>query len=459
MKARALVIAGVVAAAAGIGVACSSLKSPDDVADGARDASEATVDGPSEGGDGEAGREAGVDGAVDARGDGALDSAADAATIPDAPADCSPLAPPTITEFAVTSTAGAGPSSIVLGPDGNMWFTLNAAFGSTNANTGNALGRISPDGSTQTSFALPTAGSGPADLVVGPDGNIWFTEFRVGQVGHIAPDGTGAVEYTLPATGSQPNGIAVGPDGKIWFTDLGANSVGWIPVTGGQATEIPLPEGNSFPAGILAGPDGDVWFAEQRGNRIAKIATTAGATPTEYTIPTTVNPHGLTFGPDGNVWFAEYGATGIGRMTLDGGFAEFPAGASSWRIVSGPDGNLWFTENGAASMIGRITPNGTVSAWPVTANSSVTGIASGPHVTGGATVWFTEQASDKIGRVTICVGGVLVPLSVWAAPPGAPPRHPPSPGMQVLGISSGAREHTSCCRARGRLAKRPGAPS
>ena len=83
-------------------------------------------------------------------------------------------------------------------------------------------------------------------------------------------------------------------------------------------------------------------------------------------------------------------------MALDGGLAGFP-----WdlllEVVTGPDGNLWFTENGA-SMIGRITPAGTVSAWPVTANSNVTGIASAPP----GTVWFTEQASNKIGRVTIC---------------------------------------------------------
>ncbi len=122
--------------------------------------------------------------------------------------------------------------------------------------------------------------------------------------------------------------------------------------------------------------------------------------PTEYTIPTTVNPHGLTIGPDGNVWFAEYGGTSVGQMALDGGLGGFPVGASSWQIVTGPDGNLWFPENGA-SMIGRITPTGTVSAWPVTGNSNINGVAFGPHVNGGNTVWFTEQASNKIGCVTI----------------------------------------------------------
>jgi streptogramin lyase len=317
---------------------------------------------------------------------------------PDTSAGCMPLATPAIVEFAVQSTLSSGPAGIVLGSDGNIWFALGAAYGSMNAGTGSAIGRISPDGSSQTSFMLPTAGSGPAELVAGPDGNIWFTEFSVGQIGHIAPDGTGAVEYPLPA-GSKPNGIAVGPDGNMWFTDSGNNSVGWIAVTGGTVTEIPLPESDSLPAGIQAAPDGgDVWFSEQHGNRIAKIAAVPDAGPTEYTIPTTVNPHGFTFGPDGNIWFTEFGATGIGRMTPGATFTEFPVGATSWRIVAGADDNLWFTEN-AASEIGRVTLGGAVSAWPVpTGNSDVNGIAVGPN----GTVWFTEFTSNKIGRVTIC---------------------------------------------------------
>jgi virginiamycin B lyase len=386
-KLRTLLVVIVVAAAEWTGIACTSLDSPNDVAPAVDSGSDATVDAPDEG----ATRDARVEAA-----------SADGATLPDGALGCSPDGAPIITEFTITSTAGAGPTGIVLGPDGNIWFALDSAYGSTSAGTGDALGRMSPDGSSQASFTLPTSGSGPSELVVGPDGNIWFTELTAGQVGHIATDGTGAVEYPLSDAGSQPNGIAVGPDGKIWFTDLGTNSVGWIPVTGGAATEIPLPESDSLPAGILAGPDGNLWFTEQRGNRIAKIATTPGATPTEYTIPTLVNPHGLTFGPDGNVWYTEYGANDIGRMTLDGGFDEFTNGMHSWRIVVGPDGNLWFTEGddvGRVTLTGAVSGWGTVTAWQLpTASANANCIAVGPD----GTLWFTEQATDKIGRVTLC---------------------------------------------------------
>jgi virginiamycin B lyase len=376
---RALAAFVVASAAARAGLACTSLKPGSDVADATDAASDVTIDGPGE-----------------AAADSTEEVFSDAATVPDAPDGCLALdASPTFDEFSITSTSSAGPSGIVLGPDGNIWFALNLAYGSTTSNTGSAIGRMSPDGSSQASFNLPSSGCGPAEIIVGPDGNLWFTEFTAGQLGHIAPDGGAAVELPLPA-GSQPNGIAVGPDGNIWFTDRGNNAVGWISVDGGPATEIPLPEGNSLPAGILAGADHNVWFTEQRGNRIAKIATTAGSSPVEYTIPTTDNPHGFTFGPDGDVWFTEFGNNNIGRLATDGAFEEFPNGTWSWRIITGPDGNLWFTES---DDIGRITPTGTVSGWQVpSTNANVQDIAVGPT----GTVWFTEWATDKIGRITVC---------------------------------------------------------
>src|SRR5262245_23754173 len=48
-------------------------------------------------------------------------------------------------------------------------------------------------------------------------------------------------------------------------------------------------------------------------------------------------------------------------------FDEFPiptAGAGPIGITTGPDGNLWFTEY-LANKIGRITPSGTITEFPV----------------------------------------------------------------------------------------------
>ena len=61
-------------------------------------------------------------------------------------------------------------------------------------------------------------------------------------------------------------------------------------------------------------------------------------------------------------------------------------------ITSGSDGNRWFTEGteftGAPAKIGRITPTGAVTEFPVQCNGCIiTDIARGP----GDTVYFTSN--------------------------------------------------------------------
>ena len=40
-----------------------------------------------------------------------------------------------------------------------------------------------------TEFQVPTAGSGPAAITLGPDGNLWFTENLRDNIGRITPSG------------------------------------------------------------------------------------------------------------------------------------------------------------------------------------------------------------------------------------------------------------------------------
>jgi streptogramin lyase len=70
------------------------------------------------------------------------------------------------------------------------------------------------------------AAGSPWDIVSGPDGNLWFTEYDRYAIGRLALDGT-VTEYHLPTTaeGRASMGtynITRGPDDNIWFTRLGA---------------------------------------------------------------------------------------------------------------------------------------------------------------------------------------------------------------------------------------------
>jgi streptogramin lyase len=90
--------------------------------------------------------------------------------------------------------------------------------------------------------------------------------------------------------------------------------------------------------------------------------------------------------------------------------------ASLAEIARGPDGNLWFTEP-ASNRIGRITPAGVVTEFTVpTANTLPGGITAGPD----GNLWFTEDFSEgrgqKIGRISPSGAITEFPLPAGDAP-------------------------------------------
>jgi streptogramin lyase len=181
---------------------------------------------------------------------------------------------------------------IATGSDGNIWYSATA----TPSRIEGRIQRMSPDGVVNGDFRIPTAYSDPSRLVTGPDGNIWFTEQGAvgangsrqptfpapGRIGRITPSGR-IDEFTTPNQSypnfvSNPAGIAVGPDGNLWFTEYsfraadtltqhGGNMIGRITTTG-QITEFPIPTPFARADGITAGPvgDGGMYFTESPEN-------------------------------------------------------------------------------------------------------------------------------------------------------------------------------------------------
>jgi virginiamycin B lyase len=129
-------------------------------------------------------------------------------------------------------------------------------------------------------------------------------------------------------------------------------------------------------------------------------------------------------GPDGDLWFTD--EAGIGRITPAGTITAFPlpsGDGSPGDLTVGPDGNLWFPEYPASSSgpgaIGRITPAGAITDFPLPAgNGTASSLTLGPD----GNLWFSEQLggfwfpTSAIGRIT--PGGALTefPLPAGAGP-------------------------------------------
>jgi streptogramin lyase len=126
-------------------------------------------------------------------------------------------------------------------------------------------------------------------------------------------------------------------------------------------------------------------------------------------------------GSDGNFWFSNtLPQAQINRMTPDGTVTSYPlpnadslaTGAHLNHLVLGPDGNVWFAidynqqildANGffAGNQIvwnlGYITPAGNVTLFPLSNNTQGADyLAVGPD----GNIWFTEPYDNRIGRMT-----------------------------------------------------------
>jgi streptogramin lyase len=319
------------------------------------------------------------------------------------------LVPSAITSFPV-STAGNALSDLTAGPDGNLWFS-----------DGVEVGRITPTG-TVTEFPVPSADAEIGNLTAGPDGNLWFTAGSAG-IGRTTPAGV-VTMFALPDAPGAFGNVTVGPDGNLWFDVdapglAGTASIGRI-TPAGVVTVFPLLSASFTPGTLVVGSDGNLWFSEQSTDYgpYGPLATQLGRiTPTgvvtDFAVPIGGTP---TVGPDGNLWFPE-DAGEIGRITPAGAVTNFTlprvTGAReigplvAGTLTVGPDGNLGFGARafvGVQGWVGRITPTGAVTLFPLAPIRDVY-VGSALTVDPDGNLWFVGASADgeagSIVRVTM----------------------------------------------------------
>ena len=313
---------------------------------------------------------------------------------------------------------------------------------------------------TVTDFPLSAPGGKPAELVVAPDGVVWFTDNGAAAVGRLAPDGT--VRMFPVSAGRQPASIGIGPGGEVWFTQYawsepaqpgdpppatpGPSAIGRIGLDG-TVTEFPLPtQANKWmggddplssagPGGITAGPDGAMWFTESGAGQIGRIGP--DGVITEYPVPRREGspgspfPYGIIPGPDGALWFHEQIAARLGR--IDPGtkvITEYelhprPSNRMEWSsggpLVRGPDGGFWFGD--WLTTIYRVGTSGLMTPFRIAPPADgIRAIVAGPD----GQLWFADQRSPAVFRMT--TKGVVTKL--WV-PPGAPKAWESFGGMTV----------------------------
>lgn len=273
---------------------------------------------------------------------------------------------------------GSIPHGIVFDAKGRLWITLEGS---------GLIARVNKHGELVEFIDLrffngshELVNPGPHGLAVALDGiTLWFTGKESSTVGKVNPNHS-VEHFVLPTPNSEPIYIIAGSDGNMWCTELTGNKIARI-TQEGSITEFIIPTPNSRPIVITPSPNGHgLWFSEEAGNKVAHISLKGKIT--EFPVPMTqenVILAGLTFDHQGNLWTQSYVnennplplgpdyivkfdkainkavAGNISRIPIT--YYQVPTRNSVMhRIEQGPDGNMWFTEL-ATDKIGKVILN------------------------------------------------------------------------------------------------------
>jgi len=148
--------------------------------------------------------------------------------------------------------------------------------------------------------------------------------------------------------------------------------------------------------GIVAGPDGNLWFGDGGGPYMGRISTTGTLSETMLTISSAAPE--IAVSSNGVVWLATFQT--IGRVTTFDSVNWFtvPTPAPyAFDMTAGPDASMWFTEQ-ATGKIGRATDAGVITEFQVlpASTQALRSIVYGPD----GNLWVTEPDSGAIGRVS-----------------------------------------------------------
>lgn len=268
-------------------------------------------------------------------------------------------------------------------------------------------------------YALPAGQqSGPFDLVVGPDGAIWFPAGHL-QMDRVTGPGTIAM-FTAPGTPpGNPDGTwdgfssAVSYAGNIYTEFSGQGGIWGVPyslflarvTTSGSITPDRQIAADVLFAGMITDSSGALWVYTSSTTAIGLLERLSwNGTEWRSLAECTIEGDGMTlaFGGDGNIYAAAIAIGGpptiykVSPACTVLATYQPPSSAAFTSMASGADGALWIVERGTG-VIGHLTTSGSYSEFRVPfPGSQPSGITKGSD---GA-IWFTDVGTNAIGRVT-----------------------------------------------------------
>ena len=246
-------------------------------------------------------------------------------------------------------------------------------------------------------YDLPR-GSGPHDVAPAPDGTVWYTAQRSGELGRLDP-ATGRTEHIPLGPRSAPHGVIVGPDGAAWVTDSGQNAIVRVDPKTRAVKAYPLPENVSCANLNTAAFDanGLLWWTGQSGY-YGSVNPATGEVRV-WDAPRGRGPYGIAATPKGEIYYVSLAGNHLARIDTKTGAAtviEPPTPRQGARRVwSDSKGRLWVSEwnSGQLSMYDPAT-----KAWRAWMPPVKGARTYSVYVDDRDQVWTTEWESNAIMR-------------------------------------------------------------
>jgi virginiamycin B lyase len=190
--------------------------------------------------------------------------------------------------------------------DGTVWY---AGYG------GNHVGYVNEFNGVAGETTMPTGGSGPWDVAEAPNGYLYVSENLNDDMARLATLFQSPIPQTPVTSGSESESVVLGPDGNLWFTQFGLDHIGVVsPTSNTQIGYYATASSSSVPVDITVGLDGALWYTESGTDRIGRMLTTGVSAGEYHTLSSNTNVKGIATGSDGAIWFCESNTSKVGRI-------------------------------------------------------------------------------------------------------------------------------------------------
>jgi virginiamycin B lyase len=260
-----------------------------------------------------------------------------------------------------------------------------------------AENKLSPSEYSIQEYPVP-AGSHPHDVAPAPDGTVWYTAQRSGELGRLDPS-TGETRHISLGSGSSPHGVIAGPDGAPWITDSGLNAIVRVdPQTEEvQVFSLPAGSGNANLNTAAFDRNGTLWFTGQNG--VYGRLDPSSRDMQVFDAPRGRGPYGITTTPDGSVYYASLAGSHIGRidpLTNEATILEPPTPNQGARRAW-PDslGRVWVSEWDAGQVAVYDPADGSWQEWKLPGNNPQ---AYAVYVDDRDMVWLSDFGANALVR-------------------------------------------------------------